>query len=132
MRGISDKLKRTIYVLAGTIFLAIGAVGIVIPILPTTPFLLLAAACYVRGSEKLHHWLLNNRVFGEFIRNYEEGKGITLRNKFLTTTFLWITISFSALFMVENQIIQGILFLVAIAVSAHILLLPTYEQKLST
>jgi len=129
MRGISDKIKRTIYVFAGTIFLVIGAVGVVIPVLPTTPFLLLATACYVRGSDRLHHWLLNNRVFGGFIRNYKEGKGITFRNKLLTTAFLWVTISFSALFIVENPMIQGLLFFIAIAVSVHILLLPTYNQK---
>ena len=129
MRGISDKVKRTVYVFAGTVFLVIGAIGVVIPILPTTPFLLLAAACYVRGSDRLHRWMLNNRVFGEFIRNYREGKGITFRNKLLTTVFLWATISFSALFIVVNPIIQGLLFLIAIAVSAHILLLPTNKQK---
>jgi len=129
MRGISDKIKRTIYVFAGTIFLVIGAVGVVIPVLPTTPFLLLATACYVRGSDRLHHWLLNNRVFGKLIRNYKEGKGITFRNKLLTTASLWVTISFSALFIVENPMIQGLLFFIAIAVSVHILLLPTYNQK---
>lgn len=129
MRRISDKLKKTIYVFAGTMFLVLGAIGVVIPILPTTPFLLLAAACYLRGSERLHRWMLDNKVFGEFIRNYREGKGINLKNKLLTTVFLWVTISFSALFIVENVIIRGLLFLIAIAVSAHIVLLPTYKQS---
>ena len=129
MRGISDKVKRTIYVFIGTIFLVIGAIGVVIPVLPTTPFLLLAAACYVRGSDRLHHWMINNRIFGEFIRNYREGKGITFRNKLLTIALLWVSISFSALFIIERPMIKALLFLIAIAVSAHILLLPTYKQK---
>jgi len=129
MKDISEKLKKILYIFAGTFFLAIGTIGIVIPVLPTTPFLLLAAACYIRGSDRLYHWLLNNRIFGEFIRNYKEGKGITLRNKVLSTIFLWVTISYSALIILKNPLIQGLLFFIAIAVSAHIILLPTYRRS---
>ncbi len=128
MRGISEKVKRILYISIGTLLLVIGSIGVVIPVLPTTPFLLLAAACYIRGSERLYHWMLNNRIFGEFIRNYREGRGITLRNKLSAIVLLWLTISVSALFMIEIPIVKAILFLIAIAVSAHILLLPTYEQ----
>ena len=130
MRDISEKLKKILYIFAGTFFLVIGSIGIVIPVLPTTPFLLLAAACYIRGSDRLYHWLINNRIFGEFIRNYKEGKGITLRNKVITTIFLWITISYSALIILKNPLIQGLLFFIAIAVSAHIILLPTYRRTI--
>ena len=129
MRKISEKVKRTIYVLAGTIFLVIGAVGVVIPVLPTTPFLLLSAACYMRGSERLHSWMLNNRVFGAFIRDYREGKGIAFRNKLLTLVLLWFTISFSVLFVIEMPLLKGLLFLIAFVVSAHIVLLPTNKQR---
>jgi uncharacterized membrane protein YbaN (DUF454 family) len=129
MRNISEKVKRTIYVLAGTIFLVIGAVGVVIPVLPTTPFLLLSAACYMRGSERMHSWMLNNRVFGTFIRDYREGKGIAFRNKLLTLVLLWFTISFSVLFVIEIPLLKGLLFLIAFVVSAHIVLLPTNKQR---
>jgi uncharacterized membrane protein YbaN (DUF454 family) len=129
MRGLSEKIKRIIYVLAGTVFLFIGAIGVVIPVLPTTPFLLLAAACYLRGSKRLHHWMLNNQIFGEFLKNYSEGKGITRRNKLLTAVFLWSAISFSVIFFVINPVIKGLLVLIAIAVSIHLFLLPTFKQK---
>jgi len=129
MRDISEKVKRTIYVSAGTIFLVIGAVGVVIPVLPTTPFLLLSAACYMRGSERLHSWMLNNRVFGEFIRNYREEKGIAFRNKLLTLVLLWLTIGYSVLFVIKMPLIKGLLFLIAFVVSAHIVLLPTNKQR---
>ena len=128
MGTISEKLKKILYIFAGTFFLVIGSIGIVIPVLPTTPFLILAAACYIRGSERLYHWLLNNRILGEFIRNYREGKGITLRNKVLTTIFLWITISYSAFFIVNIWIVQLILFVIAFAVSIHIIRVPTYRE----
>lgn len=129
MRGISDKVKRSLYIFVGTLLLVIGLVGVVIPVLPTTPFLLLAATCYIRGSDRLHHWMINNSIFGEFIRNYREGRGITLRNKLSSIMLLWLTISLSTLFMIEIPIVKAILFLIAIIVSAHILLLPTYEQN---
>jgi hypothetical protein len=113
---------------AGTISLAIGAIGIVLPILPTTPFLLLSAACYCRSSDRLYHWLLNNKWFGEYIKNYREGRGIPLKTKIFALTLLWVTIFYSAFFAVNILEVQLILLAVAIAVSAHILRLPTFKR----
>lgn len=126
MKGISDKVKRMFFIIIGTLFLGIGFIGIVIPVLPTTPFLLLAAACYFRGSERLHQWLINNQVFGEFIRNYMEGKGIKTRQKIITISFLWFMIILSLIYVVENLVIKGLLIFIAIAVSVHIITLPRY------
>ena len=65
-------VKKAIFVVSGTISLGLGAAGLFLPILPTTPFLLLSAACYYKGSERMHRWLLNNKLFGDYIRNYKE------------------------------------------------------------
>lgn len=127
--GVPDSVKRTLFVLVGTLFLAIGFVGIIIPVLPTAPLLLLAAACYLRGSEKLHRWMIENRIFGEFIRNYTEGRGIEPRQKVITLAFLWMTISFSALYLIENLPVRILLFLIATAVSVHILALPSLRGQ---
>ena len=127
--GVPDSVKRTLFVLVGTLFLAIGFVGIIIPVLPTTPLLLLAAACYLRGSERLHRWMIENRIFGEFIRNYTEGRGIEPRQKAVTLAFLWMTISFSAIYLVERLPVRILLFLIATAVSAHILALPSVRGQ---
>lgn len=124
---ISDKIKRGLLIVAGTISLIIGTVGIVIPVLPTTPFLLIATACYLRGSEKLHNWILNNRVIGEFIKNYKEGKGILIKHKIFTITLLWLTIMISTLFVVSLLYLRIILITIAIIVTTHILSLPTYK-----
>ncbi len=125
----SGRLKRGFFVVLGSIFLCLGAVGIVIPILPTTPFLLLSAACYYKGSERLHHWMLENRLFGSYIRNYKEGKGIQLRVKVFIISFLWIMIGYSVFFIVSILLVQIVLFIVAVAVSLHVLLLPTMVKK---
>ena len=123
-----SSLKKVIFIVAGTISLGLGAVGVFLPILPTTPFLLLSAACYYKGSERMHRWLLSNKLFGSYIRNYKEGKGISQTAKILTLFLLWITICFSAFCMVRNFPIQIVLFAIAIAVTIHVITLPTFRK----
>ena len=123
------KLVRILLLIVGTICLALGTIGIFLPILPTTPFLLVAAACYLRSSERMHKWLLNNRWFGKYIRNYQEGKGIPMKTKILAITILWATILFSAFYALNEILIaQVALFAVAIGVSAHLVRLPTLKK----
>ncbi len=113
--------------IAGTVFVIIGGVGIVLPLLPTTPFLLLAAVCYARSSERLYRWLLYNRWFGSYIRNWHEGKGISMKTKVLSIVFLILTLGYSAAFVVPFLIGKVALIIVAVCVSAHILSIPTLE-----
>jgi uncharacterized membrane protein YbaN (DUF454 family) len=121
-------IKRSLFVTLGTIFLVVGVVGIFVPILPTTPFLLLAASFYARGSEKFHNWLLNNRILGAYIRQYVDGKGMPLRVKLFTILLLWIAISFTIVFVVDELLVRIILILVAIGVSSHIALIKGYKK----
>ena len=120
-------VDRILLKIAGTAFLIIGGVGIVLPLLPTTPFLLLAAVCYARSSEKWYNWLLHNRWFGSYVRNWREGKGIPMRTKILSVVFLTITIGYSAAFVVPFVIGKVVLVLIAVCVSVHILSFPTLE-----
>lgn len=120
-----NKLVRSLFFLAGTITFALGAVGVVFPILPTTPFLLISLACYVRSSERMSHWLLNNKYFGSYLKNYKEGKGIPMKTKLFAISVLWITIAFSALVLVPILAVKIILFVVATAVTVHLVRLPT-------
>jgi len=124
MRGWSKKLL----IIAGTLLVGLGILGIFVPILPTTPFLLLAAACYARSSQKFYDWLLNNRWFGSYIRNYREGKGIPLKIKVWTLALLWITIVCSAVFAVQWFPVKIVLILIAIGVSIHVLSIRTSKQ----
>jgi len=118
---------RILLIIAGTFFMGLGIVGIVVPVLPTTPFLLLAAACYARSSQRFYGWLMNNKWFGNYISNYLETKGIPLKVKVVTITLLWITIGFSVAFAVEILVVKLILVLIAIGVSIHILSLRTLK-----
>ena len=124
-----EKLKRRLLIIAGTLSTAIGIVGIFVPILPTTPFLLLAAACYLRSSQRFYNWLLNNRFIGAYVRNYIQGTGIPLKIKIITILLLWITITCSIIFAVDNLIIRVILLIIAIGVSVHIVLIKTTPKE---
>jgi hypothetical protein len=124
-----DSIKKGLLVTLGTLFLAIGVFGIFIPLLPTTPFLLLAAACYIRGSKKFYDWLIKNRWLGEYIKNYQDGKGVPFKVKIITITVLWLTIIISTIIYVSNLIIQIILIFIAIGVTAHIIKIKTLDEK---
>jgi len=115
--------KRRLLIGAGTLCTGLGIIGIFIPILPTTPFLLLAAACYMRSSERFYQWLINNRIFGAYVRNYIEGRGMPIRIKIFTILLLWLTIGLSITFGVQNIVIRIVLICIAIGVTAHIVLI---------
>lgn len=116
---------RWLLAAAGTLALLLGVVGIVVPLLPTTPFLLLAAACYLRSSERLYHWLLGHRRLGPPIRNYREHRAVSLRAKVLSLTALWAAIGYSGLVVVDNLLVRAMLLAVALGVTVHLLRLRT-------
>ncbi len=96
-----------------------------LPILPTTPFLLLAAACYARSSDRFLHWLLYNPMFGAYIRDYREGRGMPRSTKILTLTALWLTLGLSAAFATSVWWLRLVLAVVGVGVTVHLLLLKT-------
>ena len=116
-------LKRLLVVL-GSIFLAIGVIGIFVPVLPTTPFLLLASACYLRGSKRLHGWLLGHGQLGAYIRAFEEGRGIPLRAKVLAMATMWPSIGYAAL-IVPWTALSALLLATACVVSVWLWRMPT-------
>jgi uncharacterized membrane protein YbaN (DUF454 family) len=127
-RRSSSRFIRGIWTVLGTLFLGLGIIGIALPILPTTPFLLLAAACYIRGSEKMHTWLLNHKWFGKYIRNFQEGKGIPLRIKIYAISVIWITITISALFFIDILPVKILLFFIAAAVTIYLIRFKTLKE----
>ncbi len=118
-----NPVKRVILIVAGYLFVALGAIGIALPVLPTTPFLILAAICFSSSSPKAREWLENNRLFGEYIENYRTGAGVSRSKKIYAIIFLWVMLMISGYFMRNNMIVLIILLIVGIAVTAHISLL---------
>lgn len=114
---------------AGVISLILGVIGVFLPVLPTTPFLLLAALCFSKSSDKFYHWLINNKIFGEYIRDYREKKGITLTNKIIALSVLYVGIGYSIYKMQHKIYVVGFLLIVAIAVTVHILKLKILKKE---
>jgi uncharacterized membrane protein YbaN (DUF454 family) len=125
-------LKKTLLIISGTVCVVLGVVGMFLPVLPTTPFLLLAAFCYARSSDRFYRWLTDNRWFGEYIRNYREGRGIPLKQKVITILLLWLTIGFSAWFAVSSWWMRLILLAVAVGVTIHLAMTRTYRPVKQT
>lgn len=123
-----NNLCKIVLVIAGSLFVGLGILGIFIPLLPTTPFLLLAAACYARSSERAYTWLLSNKWFGHSVRNYREKKGIPAGVKVLSIFFLWITIGLSVVLVLDILLLRVILVLIAIGVTIHILSIRTLKH----
>ncbi len=120
---------RLTLIVCGTICAALGIIGIFVPLLPTTPFLLLAAACYGRSSERFYNWLLNNRVFGRYVRGYLEKRGISLKVKGITLVLLWATIILSAIFATDALWLRILLITIAVGVTIHILWIRTLKDQ---
>ncbi len=106
---------------------ALGILGMLLPVLPTTPFLLLAAACFGRSSERCHHWLMNNRWCGDYLRNYREGRGISIRQKAITLLLLWLTIGSTAYWAIAQWWLRALLIGIALGVTIHLLRIKTYK-----
>jgi uncharacterized membrane protein YbaN (DUF454 family) len=115
-----NKVKKILFITLGTLATVLGIVGIFIPILPTTPFLLLAAILFSNSSERFLNWLYNNRLCGEYIRNYREGRGMPIKQKIMTIFLLWLTIGISIIFLVEALWVKLILVAIALGVSIHL------------
>ncbi len=131
MPRITSRLKKQFFIIAGTIFLALGIIGIFLPVLPTTPFLLLTGICYMRGSQRLYTALLSNRIFGSYIKNYLEGRGMSWKSKILTLILLWIAIVCSAVFVTDSLVVRAILAAVLTGVTIHIVLIRPSPKRSS-
>jgi uncharacterized membrane protein YbaN (DUF454 family) len=117
--------------IAGVLSVALGMLGILLPLLPTTPFLLLAAACFLRSSPRLYAWLLNHRWFGRYIRHYREHRAIPLRAKVIVLALLWATIGYAAIAVANAWWLRALLVGIAVAVSAHVLRLKTLTPEMA-
>lgn len=112
---------KYLLIILGSICLALGVIGIFLPLLPTTPFLLLSAALYVRSSEKLYQWLIHQKYLGTYIRNFRENKAIPLRAKIFSVSMVWVTLTYCAIGIVESVWMKLLFLSLAIGVTWHIL-----------
>jgi len=121
-------MKKTIYIIIGTITLILGVIGIIVPILPTTPFILLSGYFYLRSSKRLYQWLINHRILGKYIYNYVEHKAIPKRAKISAIMLICITIPITII-LLDKLVFTIILPIIAIMVIIYLLKLKTLTNE---
>ena len=123
-----SKFAKTFFLIAGCVCVALGILGVLLPVVPTTPFLLLAAACYARSSERFYVWLLTNRVFGSYIRDWRDDRGISIPIKLWITLVLAATMGASIYFVPLNPV-RILLAAIGLGVTIYIWRLPTKRAE---
>ena len=126
-----NESKRILLFAGGILLVGLATIGMFLPVLPTTPLLLLAAVCFARSSTRFYTWLLTNRWFGTYIRNYREGRGIVLAHKVTALALLWITIGYAACFVVSLWWARVILAGIAVGVTLHLVRAKTYRPEVN-
>ena len=118
-------LYRVLYFISGILLVIIGIIGIFLPLLPTTIFLILASACFVKGSPKANEWLYNHKILGVYLKNYRDKSGLTVKAKMINILLLWFMISISVYFFTEEFLLRLLLLMIAIGVTTHLLMIKT-------
>jgi len=128
---MKKKMTKVLFIFLGSLFFVLGAIGVILPLLPTTPFLLLSAYFYLRSSEKLYNWLLNHRLFGLYIYSYIHFRAIDLKTKVTAISMLWITLIISMI-IVQKLWVSLLLVAIGLSVTLHLLSLKTMSKKSMT
>lgn len=124
--AMPQNIKKYVLFIAGSLSLAVGVIGIFIPMLPTTPLLLIAAYCYLRSSERMYNWLIHHRFLGIYIYNYLKYKAVPRKTKIWAVVFIWITLTISMI-LIDNWYVRGMLLFVGACVSVHLYKLKTLD-----
>ena len=122
---IRQPLLRSLVFACGWLSVALGVAGIFLPVLPTTPFLLLAAACFIRTSPRFYQWLIEHPHLGKYVIYYLDGKGMPKKAKIYTLLLMWSTMLLTAFVLTDHTMLKILLPLIGLGVSIYILRLPT-------
>ena len=124
-----NRFLRLILLACGFLFTFLAILGAILPLVPTTPFLIVAAACFYRSSEKFYRLIMYNRYFGNYLRDYKSGKGIPLKVKIMTLIFLWVSTLLSVFVFIPYLWLEILVIAINTAITVHILFLNTKKLK---
>lgn len=122
-------MLKVLLIVLGTISLSLGIIGISVPGLPTTPFLLLSATLYCKSSQKLYNWLINHKMLGKFIKTFREKRAIPLKTKIFSISLMWIMIFISVFVVLSNIHIQIFIILLGLIGSFFMGRIPTCKDE---
>ena len=124
----SNPFIRFLWLSLGLLFTVVGLIGLIVPGLPTTPLMIVAAACFFRSSKRLFNWVLSNKYFGNYVKDFREGRGMPRKAKFIALGFIWLFVSISVFVGIPDHLfyVKIITFLAACTGTGVIITLPTY------
>lgn len=125
---MTNHVKNILFIVAGILSVVVGTIGAFVPLLPTVPFLLLAAYFFAKSSPRLYTWLHTNRWFGKTLTDYREGKGVPVKVKVYSVVLLWLVVGYSLVNMIESTAGKVIMFVVGIGVTIHLIMLKSYKK----
>lgn len=130
LKTVSAKsdIYRYLYLFSGFLLVGIGILGIFLPVLPTTIFLILASACFMKSSQRANDWLKNHRWLGPYLRNYQDKTGLTVKSKLASISLLWISITLSAFLLTDEVAIRILLLAIAVGVTIHLIMVKTAKE----
>ncbi|KAB8131801.1 DUF454 domain-containing protein [Gracilibacillus oryzae] len=123
-----SKINRIMWTIGGLLSLVTGVIGVIIPILPTTPLIILAAFCFGKSSPALHYWLVTNRYFGHYITDYQKGRGVPIRIKVFAVIIVWISVLFT-LIIIPLLFVKIFMLFIALSVTIFIFTSPLLKAK---
>ena len=118
---------KLIWLLLGYLFLALGIIGLILPLMPGGPFIVLSALCFFRGSERLYLWLRKHRVLGKYVNDYYEGRGVPRRFKIFMIGIAWIAADLGLILFASSWQHYLLICLCPIMMTAYFLWLPTSD-----
>lgn len=116
-------MRKKLYICTGVVFVVLGFLGVFLPLLPTTPFLLVALFCFSRSSDQAKQWLTGNKLLGPYVRAYADSQGMGRRVKIRTLVLLWVVCIGSAVFATELLWVRLVLLVVVVGVTVHIVMM---------
>lgn len=125
---VENRTLRWLLLIAGWVAFVLGIIGLLLPVIPTTPFLLVSAACWVRSSPRFYLWLITHRWFGQYLRYYLSGEGIPRRIKVIAITLLWLMILPTAILIVQYRWLSISMLLIGTVVSIYLIRQPEPQQ----
>ena len=124
----SNPFIRMLWLALGLLFTVVGLIGLIVPGLPTTPLMIVAAACFFRSSKRLFNWVLSNKYFGNYVKDFREGRGMPRKAKFIALGFIWLFVSISVFVGIPDHLVyvKILTFLAACIGIGVIITFPTY------
>lgn len=122
---IKNPVVRSVVFVFGWVFVFLAMLGAILPLIPTTPFLLAAAASFYRSSDRFYHWIMTNKLFGHYLQDYKAGRGIPLHVKIMALSFSWLSTIVSIVFFIPWLWLKILVFALTSAITIHLLMIKT-------